>query len=145
VSPAGQWRRRAADESAVESGQWFSFLVDSGQNVAVEEHFYSSEHIDRTAVQRRDEAWVNEQLAAEGTLFVPVWRHKSFVDRAEALDDRIEIGDQELEDARWFTRPEIDAALATGELRLSPRISISRHLIERWRRAGQEELVAATT
>jgi NAD+ diphosphatase len=62
---------------------------------------------------------------------------------AEALDDRIEIGDQELEDARWFTRPEIDAALATGELRLSPRISISRHLIERWRRAGQEELVAS--
>jgi NAD+ diphosphatase len=331
----------------------------------VEEHFYSSEHIDRTAVQRRDEAWVNEQLAAEGTLFVPVWRHKSFVDRAEAtgdaeyrlsgapgappaperrlkavflrpdeatplldghrraillgrsgpqayfaidlsdmedpvkhrplsgrgdfvglrrvgplldradggllayargmvrwhqqhaycgvcgartvmeeagflrrctgaecgqqhfprtdpaiivlvthgdrallgrqqkwdaswysvlagfvepgesleqavrrevkeeagvpvgdvrydssqpwpfpsslmigftaeaLDDRIAIGDQELEDARWFTRPEIDAALATGELRLSPRISISRHLIERWRRAGQEELVAS--
>ncbi len=54
---------------------------------------------------------------------------------AEALDDEIRLGDQELEDARWFTRAEIDAAVEAGELRLSPRTSISRHLIECWRRA----------
>jgi NAD+ diphosphatase len=52
-----------------------------------EEHFFSSEHIDRAAVQRRDEAWVNERLGDEETLFVPVWREKSFVDRAEAAGD----------------------------------------------------------
>ena len=52
-----------------------------------EEHFYTSEHIDRAAAQRRDEAWVNERLSADSTLFVPVWRDKSFVDRAEAAGD----------------------------------------------------------
>ena len=52
-----------------------------------EEHFYTSEHIDRAAVQRRDDVWVNERLSAESTLFVPVWREKSFVDRAEAEGD----------------------------------------------------------
>ncbi len=51
------------------------------------EHFYSSEHIDRAAVQRRDEAWVDERLGSEETLFVPVWREKNFVDRAEAEGD----------------------------------------------------------
>jgi NAD+ diphosphatase len=55
---------------------------------------------------------------------------------AEALDDRIRLADKELEDARWFTRAQIDAGLEAGELRLSPRTSISRHLIETWRHAG---------
>jgi NAD+ diphosphatase len=58
---------------------------------------------------------------------------------AEALDDDIRIGDDELEDARWFTRADVDAGLEAGELRLSPRISISRHLIESWRLAGVDE------
>ena len=62
----------------------------------------------------------------------------------EALDDEIRIGDDELEDARWFTHADIDAGLEAGELRLSPRISISRHLIERWRLAGVDELVSMT-
>jgi len=51
------------------------------------EHFFSSEHIDRAATLRRDEAWVNEKLGDEATLFVPVWREKSFVDSAEADGD----------------------------------------------------------
>ena len=55
---------------------------------------------------------------------------------ADATSDQIEIGDDELEDARWFTRDEIDAALEVGELRLSPRTSISRHLIETWRQSA---------
>ncbi len=54
---------------------------------------------------------------------------------AEAEPDEPDIGD-ELEDARWFTRDEIGAALRgeTGEggLKLSPSISISRWLIETW-------------
>jgi len=53
----------------------------------IDENFYSSEHIDRSAIQRRDEGWVNEILGAEETLFVPVWRAKSFVKQAEAEGD----------------------------------------------------------
>ena len=42
----------------------------------------------------------------------------------------------ELEDARWFTRGEVELALRgaspPGGLLLSPSISISRWLVERW-------------
>ncbi len=55
---------------------------------------------------------------------------------AEAEPDTPVAADEELEDARWFTREEVGAALRgeTGEqgLLLSPRLSISRWLIEYW-------------
>ncbi|MFC6705578.1 NAD(+) diphosphatase [Flexivirga alba] len=38
----------------------------------------------------------------------------------------------EIAAARWFTRPELAAAVANGEVRLSARLSIARHLIEHW-------------
>jgi NAD+ diphosphatase len=54
---------------------------------------------------------------------------------AEADADEPIAGD-ELEDVRWFTRTEVDLALRgespPGGLRLSPSISISRWLVERW-------------
>lgn len=50
---------------------------------------------------------------------------------AEASDPSITLGD-ELEDARWFSRAELRAAIARGELKLPPRISISRRLVEQW-------------
>jgi NAD+ diphosphatase len=54
---------------------------------------------------------------------------------AEAAPDAPVPGD-ELEDARWFGRAEVDLALRgespPGGLRLSPSISISRWLVERW-------------
>jgi len=55
---------------------------------------------------------------------------------ADALPDTPHCPSDELEDARWFTRDEVGAALR-GEtdpdgLLLSPTISISRWLIERW-------------
>jgi NAD+ diphosphatase len=54
---------------------------------------------------------------------------------AEAAPDAPVPGD-ELEEARWFTRAEVDLALRgaspPGGLRLSPSISISRWLVERW-------------
>ena len=54
---------------------------------------------------------------------------------AEAAADDPVAGD-ELEDVRWFTRAEVDLALRgaspPGGLRLSPSISISRWLVERW-------------
>ncbi|HRO27051.1 MAG TPA: NAD(+) diphosphatase [Luteimonas sp.] len=59
---------------------------------------------------------------------------------ADAEPDEPRPSDEELEDARWFTRDEIGAALR-GETRdegllLSPRLSISRWLIEYWYRQG---------
>ncbi|MDN5782319.1 MAG: NAD(+) diphosphatase, partial [Luteimonas sp.] len=54
---------------------------------------------------------------------------------AQAEPDEPEVGD-ELEDARWFTFDEVDAALRgasrEGGLLLSPSISISRWLVEYW-------------
>ncbi|WP_034221173.1 NAD(+) diphosphatase [Arenimonas donghaensis] len=38
----------------------------------------------------------------------------------------------ELEQARWFTRADIEREVAAGELKLSPRLSIARTLIEEW-------------
>lgn len=38
----------------------------------------------------------------------------------------------ELEAARWFSLADIDAAVASGELQLSPRLSIARWLIDDW-------------
>ena len=42
------------------------------------------------------------------------------------------VVDDELEAARWFTRAELDAAVAAGEMQLSPRLSIARTLIDEW-------------
>jgi len=52
---------------------------------------------------------------------------------AEALRDEIHTGDDELEEAFWIDREALDAAVRRRELRLPPRFSISRRLIEEWR------------
>lgn len=50
---------------------------------------------------------------------------------------KIELLDGELEDARWFSRDEVGQALTgSGPLRLPPRISIARRLIEDWYQHG---------
>jgi NAD+ diphosphatase len=49
---------------------------------------------------------------------------------AETVD--VELVDGEIAQARWFTRPELLAAVTSGEVRLSPRVSIARKLIESW-------------
>jgi NAD+ diphosphatase len=54
---------------------------------------------------------------------------------AHALTSEVHLRDQELEDARWFTRAEI---ASTGAL-LPPRQSISFRLIEHWFDAGGSE------
>src|SRR5580658_179827 len=51
---------------------------------------------------------------------------------AHAVTHDVRLGDQELEDARWFTRAE----LAAGTPLLPPRLSISFRLIEHWYEAG---------
>jgi len=52
--------------------------------------------------------------------------------RAHALTHEVRLRDQELEDARWFTRAE----LASGVPLLPPSQSISFRLIEHWFDAG---------
>jgi len=51
--------------------------------------------------------------------------------RASAAPQPIRLGD-ELEDARWFSAADIRSQIAAGELQISPRLSISRWLIEDW-------------
>lgn len=52
--------------------------------------------------------------------------------RAAARNPKITLHDDELEDARWFTRADIDAALAAGEIKLSSPISIAWNLFRDW-------------
>ena len=44
----------------------------------------------------------------------------------------LSLGEDEIAEARWFTRQELRDAMDAGEVRLPPPISISRRLIERW-------------
>lgn len=51
---------------------------------------------------------------------------------ARAVDDHIDVDGNEIEEARWFTRDELRAAVDAGDVLLPGSISISRHLIELW-------------
>jgi NAD+ diphosphatase len=52
--------------------------------------------------------------------------------RARALSTAATADGVELAHARWWTREQFEADLASGELRLPPRVSIARRLIEDW-------------
>lgn len=54
--------------------------------------------------------------------------------RATATD--IRLNDEELEDARWFTRAEIPALLESGEMALPAAETIARHLFDAWYSGG---------
>ncbi|MCL5406713.1 MAG: NAD(+) diphosphatase [Deltaproteobacteria bacterium] len=51
---------------------------------------------------------------------------------ADAEDDRITLGDSELEDARWFGRRELQEAVEKRAVKLPTPVSISYRLIEDW-------------
>jgi NAD+ diphosphatase len=51
---------------------------------------------------------------------------------AEALTTEIEVDQEEISDARWFTREEMRAEAEAGTLLLPGGISISRTLVEIW-------------
>ena len=52
---------------------------------------------------------------------------------ARALNTRIQVDGEELSEAAWFTRSDIDRAVAAEEIILPPEDSISRRLVEDWR------------
>jgi NAD+ diphosphatase len=45
---------------------------------------------------------------------------------------QISVDEEEIGEARWFTRAELRAAIDTGELGVAPTSSIARRLIEYW-------------
>ena len=49
-----------------------------------------------------------------------------------ATSTELTLDPVEIAAARWFTRPELAAAVASGEVHLSARLSIARHIIEHW-------------
>ncbi|PZG16745.1 NAD(+) diphosphatase [Nonomuraea aridisoli] len=51
---------------------------------------------------------------------------------ADATSTTLTPDDDEIAEARWFTREQLAQALKSGELRLPPRVSIARRLIETW-------------
>jgi NAD+ diphosphatase len=51
---------------------------------------------------------------------------------ARALAQEIVLDQDEIEDARWFTRAAMRAAAEAGEIALPSGVSISRSLVETW-------------
>jgi NAD+ diphosphatase len=51
--------------------------------------------------------------------------------RAEG-DQEVRVDEEEIESAHWYTRDELRAAVIAGDILLPGRVSIARHLIERW-------------
>jgi NAD+ diphosphatase len=49
-----------------------------------------------------------------------------------ALTTDIRVDQDEIAEARWFSRDEVTDLTATGELVLPPNVSISRWLLESW-------------
>jgi len=62
---------------------------------------------------------------------------------ADAAGDEIVRHDQELADARWFSREDIAGALRAGALRVPRRVSIAYRLLEDWYNAGHQGSLAA--
>lgn len=52
--------------------------------------------------------------------------------RADATSTEIRVDGQELVQANWWSREELALDVATGELLLPPRVSVSRRLVEDW-------------
>lgn len=53
----------------------------------------------------------------------------------EALSEHINIEDDELEDARWFSKDEIRAAIRSGgdeNFQVPPKLAIARHILDHW-------------
>jgi NAD+ diphosphatase len=51
---------------------------------------------------------------------------------ARALGTDVRLQESEIAEVRWFTRDEMRDAVAAGTLGVSPRLSISRRLVEHW-------------
>ena len=66
------------------------------------------------------------------SIMLGFWARADYADGALAQDD-------ELEDARWFSRRELPDLMATKEVRLPPPMSIARRLLDDWLGDGLED------
>ncbi|GAB3529782.1 NAD(+) diphosphatase [Pontibacter brevis] len=64
---------------------------------------------------------------------------------ATARNRNLNLDNDELEDARWFTRSEIAEGLQDGSLRLPPPISIAYRLIRDWYNGGSDQKLEELT
>ena len=64
---------------------------------------------------------------------------------ARAISDKIKIDNDELEDARWFSREDIFNSLKNQKIHIPIKVSIAYRLIETWFNMGEfgdlEEIV----
>lgn len=63
---------------------------------------------------------------------------------ARATRTELRLDPVEIAQAQWFSRGELSWAARTGEVRLPPRVSIARHLVEAWY-GGEIELLEETS
>jgi NAD+ diphosphatase len=55
--------------------------------------------------------------------------------RAQAADGELKV-DEELDDARWFSREELRASINSGAISTPASVSIASHLIRSWLEEG---------
>jgi NAD+ diphosphatase len=108
--------------------QWFSTLAG----------FVEPGEAAESAVVRevREEAGVCVDPSSVEALGSQPWPFPSsimlgFCAQSYTSDDPV-TDDEEIVEARWFTRDELAAACASGDVAVPPHISIARHLIEDW-------------
>lgn len=63
--------------------------------------------------------------------------------RGRALTTGIQVDHDEIAEARWFSRDEVNELTASGDLRLPPNVSISSWLIHTWLQGPADEAVTA--
>lgn len=110
-------------QSTWPAGRWsvLAGFVEPGESL---EQAITREVMEEAAVPVRSTRYAASQpWPFPGSLMV------GFHAVGEPVEPRVS---DELEQARWFTKAELEAAVAAGELKLSPRLSIARSLIEEW-------------
>jgi NAD+ diphosphatase len=65
--------------------------------------------------------------------------------RAQAEGTEIRVDDDEIAEARWYSRDDLREVLESGELRMPPSLSISRWLIETWYGADLPKQIGPAT
>jgi NAD+ diphosphatase len=98
-------------------------FVDPGESA---EHAVAREVAEETSITVGDVAYLGSQPW-------PMPRSLMLGFHASASGDlRIRVDNEEIAEARWFTRDELREALEAGDIGLPPAVSIARRIIEAW-------------
>ena len=91
---------------------------------------YNGLALDRAAGRRSDETWLRGVARLPGSRLLALWQGIMVGFRARATGEEINVDDDELTEARWFTRAELAAHRAAR-----PRThgdSIGTYLLDAW-------------